>query len=110
MPPQYALLIPALGAPNLNPLLFLRYSPVYTASQLPPSLIIHTAADKVSPIDQAYQLEAALRIAGVPLITYYYEDVSHNLPIGDNLTPAGETMYQLILDFVQTYQSLPPQP
>jgi acetyl esterase/lipase len=110
MPPQYALLIPALGAPNLNPLLFLRYSPVYTASQLPPSLIIHTAADKVSPIDQAYQLEAALRGAGVPLITYYYEDVSHNLPIGDNLTPAGETMYQLILDFVQTYQSLPPQP
>lgn len=108
MPPQYELLIPALGAPNLYPLLLLRYSPVYTAAQLPPTLIIHTSADKVSPIDQAYQLEAALKAAQVPLETFYYEDVSHNLPIGEHLTPAGEEMYQLILDFAQRYQSLPP--
>ena len=63
MPPQYELLIPALGAPNLYPLPFLRYSPVYTAAQLPPTLIIHTDVDKVTPIDQAYQLEAALKAA-----------------------------------------------
>ena len=110
MPPQYELLIPALGAPNLYPMLLLRYSPVYTAAQLPPTLIIHTAADKVSPIDQAYQLERALNAAGVPTETFYYEDVSHNLPIGEHLTPAGEEMYQLILDFAQRYQSRPPQP
>ena len=108
MPPQYELLIPALGAPNLYPLLLLRYSPVYTAAQLPPTLIVHTSADKVSPIDQAYQLEAALIAAHVPTETFYYEDVSHNLPIGENLTPAGSAMYQLILDFAQRYQSLPP--
>jgi acetyl esterase/lipase len=110
MPPQYELLIPALGAPNLYPLLFLRYSPVYTAAQLPPTLIIHTDADKVTPIDQAYQLEAALREAHVPLEVYYYEDVSHYLQIGDDLSPAGVEMYHLILEFTKRYQSRPLQP
>jgi acetyl esterase/lipase len=110
MPPQYELLIPALGPPNLYPLLFLRYSPVYTAAQLPPTLIIHTDADKVTPIDQAYQLEAALKAANVPLEVYYYKDVSHYLQIGDDLTEAGQEMYYLILDFAQRYQSLPPRP
>jgi dipeptidyl aminopeptidase/acylaminoacyl peptidase len=110
MPPQYELLIPALGAPNLYPLLFLRYSPVYTAAQLPPTLIIHTDVDKVTPIDQAYQLEAALKAAHVPTEVFYYEDVSHYLQIGDDLTPAGQEMYHLILDFAKRYQSLPPLP
>ena len=110
MPPQYKLLIPALGAPNLYPLLFLRYSPVYTAAQLPPTLIIHTTADKVTPINQAYQLEAALKAANVPTEVFYYEDVSHYLQIGDDLTPAGQEMYYLILNFAQQYQSLPPTP
>ena len=110
MPPQYELFIPALGAPNLYPLTFLRYSPVYTASQLPPTLIIHTASDLVTPIDQAYQLEAALKETNVPMQVFYYEDVSHYLQIGDDLTEAGKEMYNLIIDFAQEYQSLPPVP
>ncbi|MCB0060955.1 MAG: carboxypeptidase regulatory-like domain-containing protein, partial [Caldilineaceae bacterium] len=57
IPPEYEYLIPALGAPNLYPLAFLRYSPVYTASELPPTLIIHTDADTIIPIAQAYALE-----------------------------------------------------
>jgi acetyl esterase/lipase len=108
--PDFELLIPALGAPNLYPLQFLRYSPVYTAAQLPPTLIIHTAADKVTPIDQAYQLEAALKAADVPVEVFYYEDVSHYLQIGDDLSEAGQEMYHLILDFARRYQSLPPVP
>lgn len=36
LPETYRFLIPALGRPNLFPLAFLRYSPVYTAAQLPP--------------------------------------------------------------------------
>ncbi len=106
--PQYELLVPALGAPNVYPLLFLRYSPVYTAVQLPPTLIIHTAADKVTPIDQAYELEAALRRAHVPVAVYYYQDVSHYLQVGDALSDAGRTMFDLIVAFAQTYQSIPP--
>jgi acetyl esterase/lipase len=105
LPPQYELLIPALGPANLYPSGFLSYSPVYTAAQLPPTLIIHTDADVIIPIDQAYQLEAALRTAGVPVDVFYYEDVSHYLQIGEDLTPAGQEMYGLILHFVEEHTS-----
>lgn len=101
MPPQYSLLVPALGAPSRYPLEFLRYSPVFVAAELPATMIIHTAADKVLPIDQAYALAAATRAAGVPVETYYYEDVSHYLGIGENLTDSGREMYYRILEFLQ---------
>jgi acetyl esterase/lipase len=103
MPPNYDLLVPALGQPNLYPEPFLRYSPVYSAAELPPTLIIHTAADRILPIAQAYELAAAVRAAGIPLETYYYEDVSHYLGIGDNMTDAGREMFYRILEFVKRY-------
>jgi hypothetical protein len=100
MPPQYNLLVPALGPPNRYPLAFLRYSPVFVADELPATMIIHTAADRVLPIDQAYALEAAVRAAGVPVETFYYEDVSHYLGIGENLTDSGRAMFYRIIDFL----------
>jgi dipeptidyl aminopeptidase/acylaminoacyl peptidase len=105
MPPNYALLVPAFGLPNLYPLTFLRYSPVFVASELPPTLIVHTAADQVLPIDQAYALERAAKAAGVPVDTYYYSDTSHYLGIGDNLTDAGREMFYKIIEFVERYGS-----
>lgn len=110
LPERFRLAVPALGAPNLYPELFLRYSPVYTAAQLPPTLIIHTDADEVTPLDQALQLEAALAAAGVPHDVFYYRDVTHYLEIGENLTDAGKEMYHRILSFAQRYQPLPPAP
>lgn len=101
IPPNYADAIPALGLPHLRPLPFLRYSPVYTAAELPPTLIIHTAADRVIPLSQALELEQALKLANVPVQAYYYEDTSHYLQIGDDLTDAGAEMFYLILDFVR---------
>ena len=103
MPPNYSLLVPALGQPNLYPETFLRYSPVYSAAELPPTMIIHTAADRILPISQAYELAAAVRAAGIPLETYYYEDVSHYLGIGENMTDAGREMFYRILEFVERY-------
>ena len=103
MPPQFSLLVPAFGFPDLYPLAFLKFSPVYVAAALPPTMIVHTAADRVLPIDQAYDLEAALRVADVPVETYYYTDVSHYLGIGENLTDAGREMFYKILDFVARY-------
>jgi acetyl esterase/lipase len=103
MPPNYALLVPAFGLPNLYPLTFLRYSPVFVASELPPTLLIHTAADHVLPIEQAYELERAAKAAGVPVETYYYSDTSHYLGIGDNLTDAGREMFYKIVEFVKRY-------
>ncbi len=99
IPPEYQYLIPALGAPNLYPLAFLRYSPVYTAAQLPPTLIIHTDADQIIPIEQAYELESALHAANVPTDVFYYADVSHYLQIDDQMTDAGREMFYRVLDF-----------
>jgi hypothetical protein len=103
MPANFELLVPAFGLPNVYPLVLLRYSPVYVASELPPTLLIHTAADRVLPIEQAYQLEAAARAAGVPVETYYYTDTSHYLGIGENLTDAGKEMFYMIVEFIERY-------
>ena len=103
MPPNYEFLVPALGLPNVYPLALLRYSPVYVAAELPPTLLIHTAADRVLPIEQAYQLEAAARAAGAPVETYYYTDTSHYLGIGENLTDAGREMFYKIVEFIERY-------
>ena len=103
LPPNYSLLVPAFGLPNVYPLAFLRYSPVYVAGELPPTLIIHTAADHVLPIDQAYALEQAARSEGVPVETYYYQDISHYLGIGENLTDAGKEMFYKIVEFIRRY-------
>lgn len=103
IPDPYGLVIPALGAANVHPVPFLRFSPIYTAAHLPPTLIIHTDADAIIPIDQAYQLETALRRAGVPVEVFYYRDVSHYLQIGEDITDAGRAMFGLVLDFVGRY-------
>jgi len=107
IPTEYEYLIPALGAPNLYPLSFLRYSPVYTAAQLPPTLIIHTAADRIIPIEQAYELEAALQQATIDTDVFYYEDVSHYLQIDDEMTDAGREMFTIVLEFAD--QMLKPE-
>lgn len=103
IPPQYLLAIPSLGLPSLQPLNFLRYSPVYDPAALPPTFIVHTRSDRVIPIDQAQQLEAALRSAGAPVDVYYYDDVSHYLQIGEDLTEAGADMFWRILSYVEAH-------
>jgi len=107
IPPPFELLVPALGPPNIYPLAFLMYSPVYIADELPPTMIIHTAADEILRIDQAYDLAAAVRAATVPVETYYYEDISHYLGIGENLTDAGREMFYRIVDFARRYGEEP---
>jgi dipeptidyl aminopeptidase/acylaminoacyl peptidase len=99
LPVERQYLIPALGLPNIYPLLYLRYSPVYSAAELPPTLIIHTDVDRVIPINQAYELEEALRTAGVPVTVFYYQDVSHYLQIDENITDAGKEMFYRVLEF-----------
>lgn len=106
VPAEYRLLIPALGPANLYPLAFLRYSPVYFASELPPTMIIHTDADRIIPIEQAKELEAELIAAHVPTQVFYYKDVSHYLQIGDEMTAAGTEMFWRILEFIQKWEAL----
>ena len=103
LPERFRLVIPALGPANIYPLPFLYFSPVYTASHLPPTMIIHTDVDKIIPIGQAYEMEKALRAAGVPVDVLYYEDVSHYLQIGEDLTESGEDMFWQVLTFLETH-------
>ena len=107
LPERFRYVIPALGPANLYPLPFLYYSPVYTASGLPPTMIIHTDVDRIIPISQAYELEKELRDAGVYVEVLYYEDVSHYLQIGDDLTESGKEMFWQVLKFLasQTAQN-----
>lgn len=107
VPPPYELLVPAFGPPNLYPLPFLMYSPVYSAGELPPTMIIHTDADKILRLDQAVALAEAADAADVPVETYYYADESHYLGIGDNLTDAGREMFYKIVDFARRYGEKP---
>ncbi len=100
IPEWHADAVPALGLPNLQPLPFLRYSPVYTAAQMPPTLIIHTDADRVLLIDQAEELAAALEAAGVPVEFYAYSDTSHYLQVGEETSEAGKAMFNRILEFL----------
>lgn len=104
LPEQYRLLIPALGNPSIFPTPFLKFSPLYSAADLPPTLIIHTDTDRIVPIAQAYALEAALKDSGVPVETFYYDDVSHYLQIEEHMTDAGKEMFFRVLDFIQRYQ------
>ena len=102
LPERFRLIIPALGAADLQPVEFLRYSPVYSAGQLPPTLLIHTASDRVIPIEQAYALAQALEAAGVPVDTFYYEDVTHYLlQIGEDLTEADGEMLSIVVGFIE---------
>lgn len=100
IPPQYEYAIPSMGFANVRTLDILRFSPVYTAAQLPRTLIIHTSADEVIPIAQAKELERAARKAGVSVEVYYYDDVSHYLLIGEQMTEAGAEMFGRILAFL----------
>ncbi len=102
LPERFRLIIPALGAADLQPVEFLRYSPLYSAAQLPPTLIIHTASDRVIPIEQGYALAQALEAAGVPVETFYYEDVTHYLlQIGEDLTEADGEMLSIVVGFIE---------
>ena len=100
LPVRFHYVIPALGPANIYPLPFLYFSPVYTASELPPTMIIHTDVDRIIPISQAYEMEEALRRAGVPVEVHYYEDVSHYLQIGEDMNKASKEMYWQALTFI----------
>ena len=101
LPSMHNLAIPALGMPNLYPLPFLHYSSIYSAAELPPTLINHTVNDDITLVDQAYRLEAALKDAGVPVEAFYYDDESHYLQLGEYTPESSKEMYRRVLEFIE---------
>lgn len=100
IPPPYDTFVASLGRPDRHPEVFLKYSPAFFAGHLPPTLIIHTPADRVIPIDQAYRFAEALAQAGTPHELVIYEDISHYL---DPYNPTGETrrVYEITVRFLK---------
>lgn len=100
IPPPYDTFIASLGRPDRHPEIFLRYSPAFFAEHVPPTLIIHTQADRVVPVDQAYRFAEALEQAGRPYELVIYEDISHYLD-PDNPTEETRRVYEVTVRFLK---------
>ncbi len=72
-----------LGRPNLEPQLYLRYSPVYHLDALPrvPIALIHGGGDKTVPYEQTPHFSERLKAYGVVHEMYLYPRQEHYLEL-----------------------------
>jgi carboxymethylenebutenolidase len=66
--------------------------------RLPPTIIVHGANDSVSPVANAYALQAMLQSFGTPYQMFIYPNEGHAL----NPTDQADAL-QRTLTFFQTY-------
>lgn len=102
IPAPYDTYIASLGRPDQHPDLYLAASPAFFAENLPPTLIIHTHADQVIPVNQATRFADALKHAGTPYELVLYEDTTHYL---DPTNPNEETrrVYETTVAFLNEW-------
>lgn len=102
IPAPYDSFVASLGRPDRHPEIYLAASPAFFAAHLPPTLIIHTRADQVIPVNQATRFANALAHAGTPHTLVLYEDTTHYL---DPNNPDEETrrVYDVTVDFLDRY-------
>ncbi len=95
---RYALAM--LGTANERPDSYMQYAPVYSASAMPPVLLIHTLKDEMVPLSQSLEYESALRDAGVLVETIYFEDESHYLKLGARTSDTTRYLFASVLEFL----------
>ncbi len=100
-PPALGYALAALGTADVKPDNFMRFSPVYTAEVMPPTLLLHTQADTMVPIQQSQEYAAALRAAAVPVHTYYFADESHYIRVGEETSLTTRRVFLQVLAFLQ---------
>lgn len=103
--PEMGYSLVSLGTANAKPKNFMHFSPVYTAEVMPPTLFLHTQADEMVPIEQSYEYAEALRSAGIPVYTYYFEDESHYIKVGENTSLTTRRVFLRVLAFLQKHLS-----
>jgi acetyl esterase/lipase len=82
------------GPPEKSPELYKAASPItYVSKDAPPILTIHGTADPVVPVDQATELDAAMKKAGASHEMLLLEGEQHGFKPKGNQT-AGEAMYK----------------
>ena len=99
--PEMGYSLVSLGTANAKPKNFMHFSPVYTAEIMPPTLLLHTEADEMVPIEQSLEYAAALRDAGVLVSTYYFKDDSHYIKVGENTSLTTRRVFLKVLAFLQ---------
>lgn len=102
---RYALAM--LGTANERPDGYMQYAPVYSASEMPPILLIHTLKDEMVPLSQSLEYELALRAAGVPVETIYFEDESHYLKLGARTSDTTRYLFASVLEFLHGWLEQP---
>ncbi|NOZ27614.1 MAG: prolyl oligopeptidase family serine peptidase [Chloroflexi bacterium] len=101
IPPPYDAAIAAIGRPDRHPERFMQYSPAFFARHMPPTLVVHTTADRVIPYNQSVRFAQALADANVPHDLILYEDTSHYLNTW-NPTPQVTAAFWRMIDFLQS--------
>ena len=102
IPDWHAAAVAALGRPDRVPDFYMQHSMTFHAAHLPPTLVVHTTADKVIPYNQSLRLDEALTAAGTTHELYIYEDTSHYLDL-INITPDTAELYRRLTALVDTY-------
>lgn len=102
IPAPYDSYVASLGRPDQHPEIYLAASPAFFADHMPPTLIIHTRADEIIPVNQATRFANALERAGTPYELVLYEDTTHYL---DPNNPDEETrrVYDVTVRFLDQY-------
>ena len=92
-----------LGTANERPDGYMQYAPVYSAAEMPPILLVHTLKDEMVPLSQSLEYETALRDAGVPVETIYFEDESHYLQLGAQTSDTTRYLFASVLRFLHEW-------
>jgi beta-xylosidase/acetyl esterase/lipase len=64
--------------------------------RVPPVFLVHTSADRSVPIENSMLLASALRAAGVPVETHFYERGPHGFGVSAGLGPASQWPTSLV--------------
>lgn len=98
----------ALGAPNRDPLRYLRCSAAYhVRAGLPPTLLFHSYQDEIVPYQQSRLLADSLHAAGVATELHLFDGASHYLLADD---AAAQVIYHDTIDFLSRHGIAPFSP
>ncbi|MCA1553855.1 MAG: S9 family peptidase, partial [Chloroflexi bacterium] len=91
-----------LGRPNLNPDLYVRYSPVYHLDALPrvPIALIHGGGDKTVPFEQSPHFSQWLNARSIAHELYLYPKQEHYLDL-ENINADERDMLEKVVGFLQ---------
>ncbi|HEU5098897.1 MAG TPA: carboxypeptidase regulatory-like domain-containing protein [Roseiflexaceae bacterium] len=91
----------ALGAPNISPERYWRYSSRFHLRRgLPPVLLMHSRDDEIVPFQQSEQLAADLARLDVPHEAYFFDGLSHYL-LADRPSAELTNLYDTTLAFLR---------